>query len=99
MFSNIGQSWPHATMLARGHAPLRSIVVAAQPLHLQRQRIQPNRRTLWTQSLQVVADGFLDLAIALPYPISFPPYSTTIILTTVITRVLFTLPFSVWVSI
>lgn len=53
---------------------------------------------LWTQSIQTLTNGFLDLAIALPYPLSFPPYASTIVLTTVLTRALFTLPFSIWVS-
>lgn len=46
--------------------------------------------------MQSLCDGFLDLAIALPLPPSLPPYSTTIILVTVVTR-LALLPVSVWV--
>jgi inner membrane protein COX18 len=45
-----------------------------------------------------IQDGFLDLAVALPWPSSFPPYSSTIILLTVVTRLALTVPFSVWVS-
>ncbi len=44
-------------------------------------------------------DGFLDLAIGLPWPSSFPPYSSTIILLTVASRLAFTVPFSVWVRL
>ncbi|THV08441.1 hypothetical protein K435DRAFT_771944 [Dendrothele bispora CBS 962.96] len=40
---------------------------------------------------------FLDLATALPYPPSFPPYSTTIILVTVFSRLL-TVPVTLWAS-
>ncbi|KAH9999268.1 membrane insertase OXA1/ALB3/YidC, partial [Russula vinacea] len=43
-----------------------------------------------------IQDGFLDLAVALPWPSSFPPYSSTIILLTVVTRLALTVPFSVW---
>ncbi|KAG6378674.1 hypothetical protein JVT61DRAFT_12945 [Boletus reticuloceps] len=53
-----------------------------------------SRRTF--VSLDVLKDGFLDLAIALPIPPSWPAYSTTIILCTVLTRLAFTVPFSVW---
>jgi inner membrane protein COX18 len=56
---------------------------------------QPRRTFV---SLDVLKDGFLDLAIALPIPPSWPAYSTTIILCTVLTRLAFTVPFSVWVS-
>lgn len=55
-------------------------------------------RTFVSSTLQTVSEGFLDLAIALPYPESLPPYSTTIILATVVTRLVFTVPFSIWVS-
>ncbi|KAL5530693.1 hypothetical protein ACEPAF_6951 [Sanghuangporus sanghuang] len=70
-------------------------------------RLQPNssshhlprpsgRRTLWISALEPFREGFLDLALALPWPVDFPPYASTIILTTVISRILFTLPFSIW---
>ena len=49
-------------------------------------------------TMQAVSDGFLDLALALPYSELVPPYSATIIITTVLSRLLFTVPFSVWVS-
>lgn len=49
-------------------------------------------------SLDVLKDGFLDLATALPIPPAWPAYSTTIILCTVLTRLAFTIPFSVWVN-
>ncbi|KAJ7665524.1 60Kd inner membrane protein-domain-containing protein [Mycena rosella] len=45
--------------------------------------------------IQTLSDGFLDLAIALPFPPSAPAYSATIILVTVATRlVLF--PVALW---
>ncbi|KAH7914208.1 60Kd inner membrane protein-domain-containing protein [Hygrophoropsis aurantiaca] len=47
-------------------------------------------------SIGAFSDGFLDLATALPLPPSLPPYSTTIILCTVITRIVWTVPFSIW---
>lgn len=56
---------------------------------------QPRRTFV---SLDFLKDGFLDLAIALPIPPSWPAYSTTIILCTVLTRLAFTVPFSVWVN-
>ncbi|CCM03167.1 uncharacterized protein FIBRA_05289 [Fibroporia radiculosa] len=51
-----------------------------------------------TESLNkyLKANGFLDLAIALPLPPILPPYSTTIIVVTVVSRLFFTVPFSVW---
>jgi inner membrane protein COX18 len=58
--------------------------------------LSQSRRTF--VSLDVLKDGFLDLAIALPIPPSWPAYSTTIILCTVLTRLAFTVPFSVWVN-
>ncbi|KAF8351374.1 membrane insertase OXA1/ALB3/YidC [Amanita rubescens] len=45
--------------------------------------------------MQGLCDGFLDLALALPLPPSLPPYATTIILTTVVTRVAL-LPIAIW---
>jgi inner membrane protein COX18 len=50
------------------------------------------------QFTSAIQGGFLDLAVALPWPSSFPPYSSTIILLTVVSRLAFTVPFSVWVS-
>ncbi|KAI6034348.1 60Kd inner membrane protein-domain-containing protein [Pisolithus microcarpus] len=47
-------------------------------------------------SLDTLAEGFLDLATALPIPPSWPPYSTTIILCTVLSRLALTVPFSIW---
>jgi len=47
--------------------------------------------------MQGVCDAFLDLAIALPFPAALPPYSTTIILTTVVARVAL-LPVAIWVG-
>ena len=88
-------------MLARQCTPLkythrgRSLLSVSPRYFPLRQ--QTKHRTLWTQSLQTLTEGFLDLAIALPYPLSFPPYASTIILTTIATRTLFTLPFSIWV--
>lgn len=70
----------------------------SNPLRFSPLRQQTKHRTLWTESFQTLTNGFLDLAIALPYPLSFPPYASTIVLTTVLTRALFTLPFSIWVS-
>ncbi|KAI0268384.1 60Kd inner membrane protein-domain-containing protein [Gloeopeniophorella convolvens] len=55
-------------------------------------RLSPAKRQ-FTTALQ---NGFLDLAISLPFPSSLPPYSTTIILLTVVSRLAFTVPFSIW---
>ena len=43
-------------------------------------------------------DVFLDLALALPIPPDWPKYTTAIIATTVASRLIFTLPFSIMVS-
>ncbi|KAF8897626.1 60Kd inner membrane protein-domain-containing protein [Infundibulicybe gibba] len=45
--------------------------------------------------IQNLCDGFLDLAVALPIPPSLPPYTTTIVFTTVVTRCLL-VPVAVW---
>ncbi|TFK75819.1 hypothetical protein BDN72DRAFT_891695 [Pluteus cervinus] len=45
--------------------------------------------------MQQLGNGFLDLAIALPLPPSLPPYSTTIILVTLLSRFAL-LPFTIW---
>ncbi|KLO18035.1 hypothetical protein SCHPADRAFT_820380 [Schizopora paradoxa] len=47
-------------------------------------------------TLQTLTDGFLDLSLALPYPPGVPPYATTIVLATVLSRIALTLPFSIW---
>ncbi|KAF9780144.1 60Kd inner membrane protein-domain-containing protein [Thelephora terrestris] len=54
------------------------------------------RRTFFTSTIQALSDQFLDLAVAIPYPASLPAYSTTIILVTVASRLILTVPFSVW---
>ncbi|KAL7282371.1 hypothetical protein PYCCODRAFT_1364238 [Trametes coccinea BRFM310] len=54
------------------------------------------RRTFVSSTIHNLSEGFLDLAIALPWPPEWPPYSCTIILVTVVTRLAFTVPFSVW---
>ncbi|KAH9951638.1 60Kd inner membrane protein-domain-containing protein [Amylocystis lapponica] len=53
-------------------------------------------RTIFSSTIQGLSNEFLDLAVALPLPPSLPPYSTTIILVTAVTRLVFTVPFSVW---
>jgi len=70
-------------------------MLASRPLlgRLSIPRHAPSTRRFFIQSL---CNGYLDLAIALPFPPSFPPYSTTIILVTVVTR-LALLPISIWV--
>jgi hypothetical protein len=49
-------------------------------------------------SLERLSQEFLDLAVALPLPTSLPPYSTTIFLVAVFTRLVFTVPASIWVG-
>lgn len=70
----------------------------ASPLLRSRHASLQNRRQINTSTLQTVTDSFLDLALALPYPESLPPYASTIILTTVLSRLFVTLPFSIWVG-
>ena len=79
----------------------RSLVTGAH-FHLLKPRssvIHRGRRTYVTTVVQYISGEFLDLAIALPYPLSWPPYASTIILTTVISRLVFTVPFSIWVRL
>ncbi|KAI0832366.1 60Kd inner membrane protein-domain-containing protein [Trametes gibbosa] len=54
------------------------------------------RRTFVSSTIHQLSEGFLDLAIALPFPPEWPPYSCSIIVVTVVTRLAFTVPFSVW---
>ena len=56
-----------------------------------------HNRTFLASAIQTASDGFLDLSLTLPYSELVPPYSATIIITTIVTRILFTVPFSVWV--
>ncbi|KIM90894.1 hypothetical protein PILCRDRAFT_811390 [Piloderma croceum F 1598] len=53
-------------------------------------------RTVFTSAVEPLAEGFLDLALTLPFPSSLPLYSTTIILFTVVSRLAFTVPISIW---
>ncbi|KAI0091988.1 60Kd inner membrane protein-domain-containing protein [Irpex rosettiformis] len=52
-------------------------------------------RTFVSGAIQTASEGFLDLALALPFPEALPPYSGTIILVTALSR-LITVPFSLW---
>ncbi|EIN10436.1 hypothetical protein PUNSTDRAFT_132531 [Punctularia strigosozonata HHB-11173 SS5] len=68
-----------------------------------RSRLPPRRYGLPTSqrkrnfvTVQQLTEGFLDLAIALPLPPEWPPYSSTIIAVTLVSRLLFTLPVSIW---
>ncbi|OAX44558.1 hypothetical protein K503DRAFT_678466 [Rhizopogon vinicolor AM-OR11-026] len=69
---------------------------AAYVIHRPCRAVHPHslqRRTLTVESF---TNGFLDLAAALPLPPSLPPYSTTIIICTVVSRLIWTVPFSIW---
>ncbi|TFK43448.1 60Kd inner membrane protein-domain-containing protein [Crucibulum laeve] len=70
-------------MLALQRTRLRhtSVVATARPFSPRHRH--PRNRRFFVQNL---CNGFLDLAIALPLPPSLPPYSTTIILVTLVTR-------------
>jgi hypothetical protein len=57
----------------------------------------PRRRTFLGSAVTSLSEGLLDLSLALPLPPSFPPYASTIILATVATRLVFTVPFAIWV--
>ena len=72
------------------------LTLKSSRLVLRRQTVVP-QRTYFTSTIQTLSDGVLDLAIALPYPPSIPVYSTTIIAVTVVTRLILTVPFSIWV--
>ncbi|KAL0949454.1 hypothetical protein HGRIS_009509 [Hohenbuehelia grisea] len=69
------------TLSSRG----RASVLRQQPRILQQRR----------HFIRALGDGFLDLATALPIPPSLPPYSTTIIIVTVLTRIVL-LPIAIW---
>ncbi|GJE84189.1 hypothetical protein PsYK624_002650 [Phanerochaete sordida] len=59
-------------------------------------RCAGRRRAFTSDVIQRASDGFLDLALAIPFPEYIPPYSGTIILLTIASRVVFTVPFSIW---
>ncbi|TDL29551.1 hypothetical protein BD410DRAFT_779991 [Rickenella mellea] len=86
-------------MLASFHHPCRRLLhpLANSPgTSWQRTAVPFQQRRSLSFTLQTLSESFYDFALALPLPPSFPPYSTTIILTTVLSRVLFTLPVSIW---
>jgi hypothetical protein len=56
-----------------------------------------SRRTLFTETLQSCTNAYLDLAMALPYPPTWPVYSCTIVLVGVASRVAL-LPVLLWVN-
>ena len=87
-------------MLVLSQLPTRAATRRAPCVQrVARHRLRPlnKPRTLVTEAIQQASDGFLDLAIAIPYPEYIPPYSGTIILLTIATRLVFTVPFSIWV--
>lgn len=50
-------------------------------------------------AVTTLSEGLLDLAIALPLPATWAPYSTTIILATIASRLFLNVPFSIWVRV
>jgi hypothetical protein len=91
--SNVmSQRYSHAAMFVQRRAA-RLTTLQHFPLHSN--VAIPGKR----QFTSSIYDGFLDLAVALPWPSSFPPYSSTIILLTIASRLALTVPFSVWVSL
>lgn len=84
--------------ILRSHA----VLTCARPLPLLARSAlhQPTQRRLfWSDiynGLTPAANEFLDLATALPFPPSLPPYASTIVLGTVLLRLAF-LPTVLWV--
>ncbi|KAF9485270.1 hypothetical protein BDN70DRAFT_847974 [Pholiota conissans] len=62
------------------------------PLYSNQSTRKPAARRFF---FQAVGNGFLDLALALPLPPSIPPYSTTIIIATIVSRFAL-LPITLW---
>ena len=87
MFAHLGSR----TRLATQHALRARRVVPTSPVAFQ------SRRTFVSEIAGTLSEGFLDLALAIPYPEGVPVYSGTVILLTVATRLVFTVPFSLWV--
>ncbi|KAI0251285.1 60Kd inner membrane protein-domain-containing protein [Lactifluus subvellereus] len=77
-------------MFARRHA---ARFTRSRPFSLAEGHVDILGKRRFTSAIQ---DGFLDFALALPWPPSFSPYSSTIILLTVVSRLAFTVPFTVW---
>ena len=75
----------------------RAIISPRHGIHTHRIVCKVNARKRPVSNLAGLSEGFLDLAVALPYPQSWPPYASTVILLTVVTRLAFTVPISVWV--
>lgn len=53
------------------------------------------RRTFFTETVQGLSNVFLDGAIAIPYPLGWPAYTTSIVLTGVLSRIV-VFPFLYW---
>jgi len=73
-------------------------MLASQAACLKRRALKVARHSNFTNRryfVQGLCDGFLDLALALPIPPSLPPYSSTIIILTIVSRVAL-LPISIW---
>ncbi|KAF9818317.1 hypothetical protein IEO21_02832 [Rhodonia placenta] len=83
-------------MLTATFARTTSYRYAGRVHSLQARRTSRSSRKFASAAIQSLTDGFLDLAIALPLPPGLPPYSTTIILVTAVSRLIFTVPFSIW---
>jgi len=62
------------------------------------QKCSQSSRRQFSGIIESMGQEFLDLATALPYPSGFPPYSSTIILVTIFSRLL-TVPVTVWVRV
>lgn len=71
-----------------------SYLLRLRPTQLRRP--YTGRRTFVTESLRNLTNAFFDLSIALPYPIEWPAYTTTIIVLGIASRVSL-LPLSIWV--
>ncbi|KAH7887662.1 60Kd inner membrane protein-domain-containing protein [Phlebopus sp. FC_14] len=80
-------------MLAR-HACRRTCISGRVHKRFQLETSSPLKRTF--VSVGTLSESFLDVASALQVPPSWPSYSTAIILSTVISRLIWTAPFSVW---
>ncbi|TFY58031.1 hypothetical protein EVG20_g8310 [Dentipellis fragilis] len=92
-FCRVHLRQPQAPFSMLGHAGPRILHKSTRPGQA---IVGQGRRGFFREAIQGASDGFLDLAQALPIPPSLPPYSTTIILLTVVTRLALTVPFSIW---
>ena len=68
-------------------------------LHSWRHSRNFQRRGFISETIGSLGNGFVDLALASPFAPTFPAYTSTIVVLTLVSRMAITLPVSVWVRV